>query len=152
MQYMPQIIFSKKNKQITIKDKLKHTVSIRLQTNVKISDLYHDDHYSKVSMNWKYTKASIKTWCIDGGLAILTPRIRNNAWIENTHELQPRHGQVIVLTYLDLNLVKSFPIIDTNDTSNHFRHDDHVSQMCPNWLWLLTRRCLFLLLQKQEIK
>ncbi len=48
-------------------------------------------------------------------------------------------------TYLDLNLVKGLPIVHTNHTSNHLWDNDHVAEMSPHWLWLLTWRSLPLL-------
>jgi hypothetical protein len=48
-------------------------------------------------------------------------------------------------TYLDFNLVKGLPIVHTNHTSDHLWDNDHVAEMSPHWLWLLTLRSLTLL-------
>lgn len=34
------------------------------------------------------------------------------------------------LAYLDLNLVKCLSLIDANNTADHFREDNHISEMC----------------------
>jgi hypothetical protein len=44
--------------------------------------------------------------------------------------------------WLDLNLVEGLAIVHSNHTSDHLRDNDHVAQMCPYWLWLLTCRSL----------
>ena len=49
------------------------------------------------------------------------------------------------LTYLDLNLVESLSVIDTNHATDHLWHDDHIAEMGPHRLGLLTSRCLALL-------
>ncbi len=40
---------------------------------------------------------------------------------------------------LDLDLVELLARIDTNDAANHFRHDNHVSQVCLDKIGLLIR-------------
>ena len=39
---------------------------------------------------------------------------------------------------LNFNLIESFPIVNTNDAPNHLGHDDHVAEVGPHRLWLLT--------------
>jgi hypothetical protein len=46
---------------------------------------------------------------------------------------------------LDLNLVEGLAIVNSDDTSNHLRNNDHVAEMGPHRLWLLTNRCIFFL-------
>jgi hypothetical protein len=54
---------------------------------------------------------------------------------------------------LDLNLVEGFAIVDTNDASNHLRHNNHVAEVGPHWLRLLTSRSiLFLFTQMSDKK
>src|SRR5574342_456237 len=43
--------------------------------------------------------------------------------------------------WLDFNLVEGFPIVHTNDASNHLWHNDHIPKVSSDGLWLLTRRC-----------
>lgn len=38
----------------------------------------------------------------------------------------------------DLDLVERLAVVDTNDRTNHLRHDDHVSEVGLDGLWLLT--------------
>lgn len=53
---------------------------------------------------------------------------------------------------LDLNLIEGLAVVNPNDASNHFRNDDHVPQVGPHRLRLLTRRGLPFLLQHQNRK
>ena len=46
---------------------------------------------------------------------------------------------------LDLNLVEGLAIVDTDDATNHLRHNDHVAEVGPDGLWLFTSRSIFLL-------
>jgi hypothetical protein len=46
---------------------------------------------------------------------------------------------------LDLNLVEGLAVVDTNNASNHLRDNDHVTEMCLDWLWFLTSRSIFFL-------
>jgi hypothetical protein len=39
---------------------------------------------------------------------------------------------------LDLNLVEGLAVVHTNDTSDHLWNNNHVPQVCPNHLRLLT--------------
>jgi hypothetical protein len=39
--------------------------------------------------------------------------------------------------WLNFNLVELLSRVDTNDTSNHLWHDNHVTQMSLNQIWLL---------------
>lgn len=40
---------------------------------------------------------------------------------------------------LDLNLIEGLAIVDSNNAPNHFRYNDHVAKVSPNWLRLLPR-------------
>jgi hypothetical protein len=44
--------------------------------------------------------------------------------------------------YLDLNLVEGLSIVHTNDTTDHLRDNDHVAEVSPHRLGLLTSWCL----------
>ena len=46
---------------------------------------------------------------------------------------------------LDLNLVEGLAIVDTDDATNHLRHNDHVAEVGPDGLWLFTSRSIFFL-------
>ena len=46
---------------------------------------------------------------------------------------------------LDLNLVECFPVVHTNYAAYHLWHNDHVAQMSPDRLGLLTSRCFLFL-------
>lgn len=46
---------------------------------------------------------------------------------------------------LDLNLVEGLAVVDTDDASDHLRHNDHVPEVGPHRLWLLTSRCILFL-------
>ena len=59
--------------------------------------------------------------------------------------LERVHDCRFSLTYLDLNLVESLSIVDTNHATDHLWHDNHVAEMGPHRLRLLTSRCLALL-------
>ena len=52
---------------------------------------------------------------------------------------------------LDLNLTEGFAVVNSNDASDHFRHNDHTPKMGPDRLWLLTRWGLPFLLQPTKI-
>jgi hypothetical protein len=53
----------------------------------------------------------------------------------------------------DLNLVEGFTVVDTDDASNHLRHNNHVAEVGPHWLRLLTSRSiLFLFTQMSQEK
>ena len=52
---------------------------------------------------------------------------------------------------LDLNLVECLAIVDTNDASNHLRDNDHVAEMGPHWLWLLTGRSILFLFKGSRV-
>lgn len=42
-----------------------------------------------------------------------------------------RYGyKLYYLIYLDFHLVEGFAIVNTNNASDHLRHNDHVTQMC----------------------
>ena len=43
---------------------------------------------------------------------------------------------------LNLNLVEGLAIVDTDKAANHLRDNDHVAEMCPHWLRLLTSRSI----------
>jgi hypothetical protein len=45
----------------------------------------------------------------------------------------------------DLNLVEGFTVVDTDDASNHLRHNNHVAEVGPHRLRLLTSRSIFFL-------
>jgi hypothetical protein len=45
----------------------------------------------------------------------------------------------------DLNLVEGLAIVDTDDATNHLRHNDHVAEVGPHGLWLLTGRSILFL-------
>jgi hypothetical protein len=47
--------------------------------------------------------------------------------------------------YLDLDLVKGLAIVHTNDATDHLRDNNHVAEVGPHRLRLLTGRCLKLL-------
>ena len=49
---------------------------------------------------------------------------------------------------LDLNLVEGLAIVDTDDATNHLRHNDHVAEVGPDGLWLFTSRRSFFCLNK----
>ena len=46
---------------------------------------------------------------------------------------------------LDLNLVECFPVVHSNYAAYHLWHNDHVAQMSPDRLRLLTSRCFLFL-------
>lgn len=46
---------------------------------------------------------------------------------------------------LDFDLVESLSVVDADNAPNHLRNDDHAAEMCPDWLWLLTRRSFLFL-------
>lgn len=50
----------------------------------------------------------------------------------------------ITKPYLDFNLVESLAVVHSNHGPNHFRQDDHVSQVSLNHLWFLHGRSLLL--------
>ena len=53
---------------------------------------------------------------------------------------------------LDLNLVEGLAVVHPNDAAYHLGYYDHVSEVSPHRLGLLTSRCVFFLfktLQKQ---
>ncbi|KAK7387651.1 hypothetical protein VNO78_22438 [Psophocarpus tetragonolobus] len=37
----------------------------------------------------------------------------------------------------NFNLIKSLAVVDSNDATNHLRHDNHVAEMGAHWLRLL---------------
>ena len=45
---------------------------------------------------------------------------------------------------LDLHLVEGLSIVHANDAANHLWDNDHVPQVSPHWLWLLSLICLLL--------
>ena len=51
---------------------------------------------------------------------------------------------------LDLNLVKGLAIVDTDKAADHLRDNDHVAEMCPHWLGLLTSRSILFLFKTSE--
>ena len=52
---------------------------------------------------------------------------------------------------LDLNLVECLAVVDTNDASNHLRDNDHVAEMGPHWLRLLTGRSILFLFKGSRV-
>jgi len=52
---------------------------------------------------------------------------------------------------LDLNLVECLAIVDTDDASNHLRDNDHVAEMGPHWLRLLTGRSILFLFKGSRV-
>lgn len=49
---------------------------------------------------------------------------------------------------LDLHLVEGLAIVHANDAANHLWNNDHVPQMGPHWLWLLSLISLLLSLSQ----
>ena len=47
-------------------------------------------------------------------------------------------------TNLHFNLIESLSIVYTNNTADHLRNNNHISEMCLHNLWFFHRRGLFL--------